>query len=56
MFYIKPQKNTQGTSFRLATYIFIALTILTAFSPLNGIWVWTTQRIMVWIITGPKDF
>ena len=43
-------------SFKLAPYLFVAVTILTAFGSNGGTWVWMNSSLMVWIKFGQIAF
>ena len=39
-------------SLKFVPYLFVAVTILTAFGSNSGIWVWMNLNLMVWIKFG----
>ena len=43
-------------TFKFVPYLFVAITILTAFGSNNGTWVWINLILMVWIKYGLTVF
>ena len=50
----KQMSKTQAKklSFKFVPYLFVAVTILTAFGSNSGIWAWMDLSLMVWIKFG----
>ena len=44
--------KAKNLSLKFAPYLFVAVTILTAFGSNNGTWVWMNLSLMVWIKFG----
>ena len=44
--------QARSLSLKFAPYLFVAVTILTAFGSNNGTWVWMNLILMVWIKFG----
>ena len=54
---IKIKSKTQKLTLKLVPYLFIAVTIFTAFGSNSGLWVWMiTKRLMAWINIGLSVF
>ena len=53
-----PMSRTQAKklSLKFIPYLFIAVTILTAFGSKGGIWVWVNLSLVVWIKFGLVAF
>ena len=50
----KQMSKTQAKkiSLKFVPYLFVAVTILTAFGPNSGTWAWMNLSLMVWIRFG----
>ena len=44
--------QARNLSLKFAPYLFVAVTILTAFGSNSGTWVWMNLNLMVWIRLG----
>ena len=48
--------KAKNLSLKFVPYLFVAVTILTAFGSNNGTWVWMNLSLKVWIKFGPIVF
>ena len=51
-----PKTQAKKLSFKFVPYLFVAMTILTAFGSNGGTWAWMNISLMVWIKFGLVAF